>query len=226
MYYMETQGCRTEGHEDKPQHGQSGLCQACYRRKRRAEARGDQPRQKPGPKPDPEAPFSRYNPTSKKYDGGAICCSNGHDWVEGSYTTRGDGRKVCLRCIEDRKGDYCPAGLHLRSENQNKYGHCRACQAERMIVFRLKDKYGLTPETYRAKLEAQDFRCAICQEELDLASHNGVCVDHDHACCPGEKTCGRCVRDLLCGDCNQGLGRFKDNINILEATINYLELHA
>jgi hypothetical protein len=31
------------------------------------------------------------------------------------------------------------------------------------------------------------------------------CVDHDHTCCPGEYTCGKCVRGLLCDDCNKKL---------------------
>ena len=64
------------------------------------------------------------------------------------------------------------------------------------------------------KLETQmkkavDFRCAICREEVPLA------VDHCH-------TTGS-IRGLLCGNCNQGLGRFKDNIVSLNNAIKYLK---
>lgn len=57
-------------------------------------------------------------------------------------------------------------------------------------------------------------RVGITQEEFDalLASQNGICaggcgrpatdLDHDHACCPGRRSCGKCVRGILCTTCN------------------------
>lgn len=67
----------------------------------------------------------------------------------------------------------------------------------------LKRLYGLTPELFDAILEAQGGGCALCG-----SNNNGkrLHVDHDHACCPGRRSCGRCVRGLLCGPCNRLLG--------------------
>lgn len=47
-------------------------------------------------------------------------------------------------------------------------------------------------------------------------------IDHDHACCPGDRSCGDCVRGVLCQGCNLGLGAFKDDPSKLEAAKKYL----
>jgi len=167
---------------------------------------------RPGPKP---------SGTSKKALK-LVQCASGHPWRPGSYKERSDGRKVCLVCIAEKKGDLCPAGLHARAEHENAYGQCRPCAAVRQVAQRLRAKYGLTVEQFEEMLAEQDYRCAICREEFDLEKHNGVCVDHDHACCPGETTCGKCLRKILCGDCNLGLGRFKDSETLLRAAADYL----
>jgi hypothetical protein len=52
---------------------------------------------------------------------------------------------------------------------------------------------------------------------------HGWTVDHDHACCPGERSCGKCVRAILCMNCNNALGCVRDNIEILRKMISYLE---
>ena len=61
--------------------------------------------------------------------------------------------------------------------------------------------------------------CLICTEQLRIPV-----VDHDHACCPEQtSSCGKCVRGLICHNCNRGLGSFKDDIARLKSSIAYLE---
>jgi hypothetical protein len=93
-----------------------------------------------------------------------------------------------------------------------------------MIDYRRKSKYDLTPEQFEAKIKAQDGKCGICLNDLDFDKHNGVCIDHDHSCCSGETTCGRCVRAILCDACNKLLGNAREDVTILENAIHYIEL--
>jgi hypothetical protein len=81
-----------------------------------------------------------------------------------------------------------------------------------------KDRYGLTPEAFNAKVEAQGGVCAICCELPDGKGAMGVLhVDHDHE--------SGVVRDLLCHKCNKGLGSFRDSPTMLSKAMWYLMKH-
>jgi hypothetical protein len=75
-------------------------------------------------------------------------------------------------------------------------------------------KYGLTPEQFAEMLEAQDGRCAICGD-TQATTKKRFHVDHCHAT-------GR-VRGLLCSRCNPAIGLFKEDPDILNKAIAYLQ---
>jgi hypothetical protein len=85
---------------------------------------------------------------------------------------------------------------------------------------RLKSEYGITLERYDAMLITQKGVCAICGK----ANANGkrLSVDHDHKCCAGKKSCGKCVRGLLCEICNPALGLLNDSPELFLNSIRYL----
>jgi len=74
--------------------------------------------------------------------------------------------------------------------------------------------YGITIQEYDSLYAKQNEGCAICQSPTG-SNGKRLAVDHDHQ--TGE------VRGLLCDDCNTGLGKFKDNPNLLATAINYLK---
>jgi hypothetical protein len=91
-----------------------------------------------------------------------------------------------------------------------------------MRIRTLMRRFGLTPETYDALLDAQNGVCAICGKTPE-ENGRALAVDHDHTCCPKrEKTCGKCIRGLLCSPCNQRLGIIED-IEWMELANNYLK---
>src|SRR6185437_7286612 len=65
--------------------------------------------------------------------------------------------------------------------------------------------YGLTQELFDLLLEAQQHACGMCHEPFE--ERQLIHVDHDHGCCQRKnRSCGRCIRGLLCHTCNIALG--------------------
>lgn len=85
---------------------------------------------------------------------------------------------------------------------------------------RVENVYGITPEQYDTIKAVQGGRCAICQKATGESKR--LAVDHDHTCCPGSTSCGRCVRGLLCGPCNDLLGHAHDDPAFFYRAIDYL----
>lgn len=89
-----------------------------------------------------------------------------------------------------------------------------------------KRKYGLTLDDYNRMLERQGGLCANpgCFNEPPIDGRFGrFDVDHDHSCCPGKESCGKCIRGLLCGLCNRALGMLQDDVKRIRGLADYLE---
>lgn len=98
----------------------------------------------------------------------------------------------------------------------------------------LRQNYKLSLEQYEALYLEQHAACAICHAPIERGYSiestgkrgprpNGAHVDHDHACCPGPTSCGRCVRGLLCAKCNNGIACLRDSPVLMRAAVEYLE---
>lgn len=72
-------------------------------------------------------------------------------------------------------------------------------------------KFGINVNQYNLMLQEQDYVCYICMQKDEKGD---LAVDHCHAT-------GK-VRGLLCRNCNNGLGRFFDNVEFLGRAIEYL----
>lgn len=132
-----------------------------------------------------------------------------------------DGHKWCTGCDELK-----PVAEFYK--NRGRKGGltdtCKTCQLtwsrERYARdpkyrrrYLLAKKYGMTLDAYDALLEAQGGVCAICGEAG--ADAKMLAVDHDH-------NTGK-VRGLLCDKCNQGIGLFRDDPELMAKAIQYIK---
>jgi hypothetical protein len=85
-----------------------------------------------------------------------------------------------------------------------------------------KHAYGLDKEACKNLFNLQSGCCGICEKPIEFYGL-GTHLDHDHNCCPGPKSCGKCVRGFLCSNHNKGLGHFNDDPEMLRNAARYLE---
>lgn len=88
---------------------------------------------------------------------------------------------------------------------------------------RTETNFGIPAELYWALYEFQGGTCAIlgCRA---TGKTRRLAVDHDHKCCPGRTSCGKCIRGLLCFVHNEMFGRNGDNPAVFRDMADYLEL--
>jgi hypothetical protein len=98
----------------------------------------------------------------------------------------------------------------LRRSDMKWCDNCLHVSVRRRIY-----RYGISPEQYA---EAVAAGCEICGT-TEAKLH----VDHDHSCCPGNYTCGKCVRGFLCGSCNRAVGLLNENAETILAAADYVQ---
>lgn len=76
-------------------------------------------------------------------------------------------------------------------------------------------RFGLTAVQIQMILDIR--KCESCG-----CTDRPICIDHDHSCCSGSKTCGLCIRGILCTSCNAGMGLLGDNLESLLKAVDYL----
>lgn len=142
-------------------------------------------------------------PTARNESGEKWCPTHG-GWTSIDLFSKGGSRADGLqsRCKKCRAAHYKQNSTAVRAS------------------IRL-NKYGLTERQFQDILESQDGKCEGCQTQDPGRTYWHV--DHDHACCTGKKSCGKCVRGVLCSNCNTALGFMKDNPQTAKNLSSYLQ---
>jgi recombination endonuclease VII len=136
--------------------------------------------------------------------------------------------KRCTRCetkksINDFSSDkrtksgkktWCKACMNAYTRRYVKENPLTEEQKRQRRDWYLQRTYGVSVDWVDSQV------CNICGSSG--SGSRSLHVDHDHSCCPGVKSCGKCIRGVLCYTCNAAIGYFYDNPAILQKAIDYL----
>jgi hypothetical protein len=152
-------------------------------------------------------------------------CPHGHDTF---VTGRSKGGN-CLKCslernreayydhIEETKAKNTAWAIANPEKVKKIKDRWKRLNPMKMKNIKLRQRNGITLEYYDKLFKKQHGKCAICKvhrSKFDRA----FAVDHDHNCCPGKKSCGKCIRGLLCFPCNTKLGIVENKLFMRSAT--------
>jgi dCMP deaminase len=140
--------------------------------------------------------------------------------------------RKCRTCGKDlsidKTGDYCNIQCFNSRERNIFEEKCEICQSKYVYKVRRKNQwcqsciqygrqikhfYGITLLQYIDILTKQNGCCAVCK--INKAGYKGkrLSVDHNH------KT--NEVRGLLCDDCNNAIGKLKDDMILAKNALDY-----
>ena len=145
--------------------------------------------------------------------------------------------KVCPKCNKPKNDD------EFYKQNGKPHGYCKICNSLKCKSYykdhdeeikekvrslepdykrhcHLRTQYKLSVDSYYEQLAFQEHKCKICKKEFSKTIR--PVVDHDHKCCPTKaKSCGNCLRGIICHKCNSILGYSFESEDILLEAIKY-----
>jgi hypothetical protein len=148
---------------------------------------------------------------------GKTHCVKGHALTPDNVYQYPGTPRICKTCAGDRAKRY-----HRTEKYQARKGTQPSRSPRERRIAHVREFYSLSRERFLALEAAHGGVCPICREGI---SGRDVVVDHDHACCPGPKSCGACVRGLVCHFCNALLHAL-DNTEWRASAEQYREQYA
>ena len=137
--------------------------------------------------------------------------------------------KTCQKCGETKELELFAKGSKYAD---GRRGTCKKCHSNYMTQY-YKDnpekmhfsrtapkqnwrRHRITEEYFNQLINLFDGKCHSCK--INEATN----IDHNHNCCQSSRSCGKCVRGVLCHHCNSALGLLKDDKNKILNLLQYV----
>ncbi len=126
----------------------------------------------------------------------------------------GDGfeNKICNVCNRLLPVDHFAKNQNGKNNRTVRRPSCNEC---RVLIDGTDVPANLKRVWEKKKPNFEIWECPICKKKTIPGITSKVVLDHNHK--TGEP------RAWICDSCNTGLGRFKDDINLLQRAIDYLK---
>lgn len=120
--------------------------------------------------------------------------------------------KVCNRCNR-----LLPVQNFQKNQNgkNNRSVRRPSCNDCRELIDGIDIPGNIKREWEKTKPHLEIWECPICKKKTIPGLTSKVVLDHNHT--TGEP------RAWICDSCNTGLGRFKDDIDVMKTAIDYLK---
>lgn len=136
-------------------------------------------------------------------------------------------RRVCKDCVRaearERARIERESNRYLVNQRQREYRARNLEAVKQKAADRHLKNMGLTRVEFDALLSLQGGKCAIC-DRTEPGGKGRWHVDHDHNCDQHgpKRACHKCIRGLLCFNCNVALGYLSDSPIMLLKAADYL----
>lgn len=140
--------------------------------------------------------------------------------------------KLCVRCNEEKDLELFTKGKNYKD---GRRGTCKKCHTEYMTNYYNTNpdkkaekirknsiyqgnwhKHHISKDKYDELVSLYDGNCHSCKERPAMN------IDHDHSCCSTRFSCGKCIRGVLCSQCNTSLGLLLDNKVYILRLLEYI----
>jgi hypothetical protein len=132
-----------------------------------------------------------------------------HSRRNGHNPHSGTEQATCLRCGAPFRRSH--RSIAQSATRRAWHEFCPDCHRESPLFLKRVLAHHVPTDLVQLWLmRGDELECDLCGRRLHRKSNRGYpVIDHNHACCDKEISCGSCIRGILCNQCNTQIGAYE-----------------